>query len=76
LIRKPVDPQGTGDLHGPVFNNVGDEVAMLDPRAIITDVAGQIYYGPSSIPLEKHSKEMAEWIEANPDWEREPSATV
>jgi hypothetical protein len=50
----------------------GDEVTMLDPRAIITDAASEhVDYGPSSIPAEQHSEEMAAWIEANPDWERE-----
>jgi|SRR5579884_706915 len=52
--------------------SVVDETTILDPRAIITNAeSGRVLYGPSSIPRRNHDPDMAEWVDAHPDWESE-----
>ena len=73
------DAEGRGSCSPGIDD--GKRIFLLDPRAIITDAAtGETFYSPSSIPLERHSSEMAEWVRAHPEWEQEwvrgPAPTI
>jgi hypothetical protein len=56
--------------HGPLpAVDRGDDVVVLDPRAVIL-AAGAKVYGPRDLLPDDHSPEFRAWLAGHPAWDR------
>lgn len=52
----------------PAIVQEDGQIAVLDPRAIIT-LDGRRMYGPRDLNADDHTAEMREWLTKHPEWD-------